>query len=193
MATKTSPGRIGLTQIHGKVGLGIRVGQYLNGSGFEDFEHAFVDLGDGTIIEAEPGGARIRSIDEYVPSEVHWCDGIYAGVSPDVRLAIAEAARGFEGTRYSFLDYDALVLHRLGLDATWLERYISDNGHMICSQLADSAYVKAGYRIFPLTRWEGFVTPGDLYKADIESARHMTRMWPTLRDYNPDDLGTYPI
>lgn len=161
------PGRIGLTQIHGRVGLGIRIGQYLNGSGFEDFEHAFLDLGDGTLIEAEPGGARIRSLDEYTPGEVHWCDNIYRRVLPSQRLAIAKAGRDFEGVKYSFLDYDALVLHHFGLDTDGLRRYINADGHMICSQLVDRAYRNGGVQIFTDDRWDGFVTPGDLYLEDI--------------------------
>lgn len=164
----SNPGRIGLVKIGGKVGLGIRFGQYLNGSGFEDFEHAFMDLGDGTLIEAEPGGARIRPLSEYDGVDVYWCDNIYRAVPADVRLKIAEVARSYEGVPYSFLDYDAIAAHRFGLDTAWLEEYIRSTGHMICSQLVDRACVEGGHRIFPLTRWDGFVAPGDLYLKDKE-------------------------
>ena len=162
----SNPGRIGLTQIHGYIGFGIRFGQFLNRSGFEDFEHAFVDLGDGTLIEAEPGGARIRSLDVYKPEHVYWCDGIYDGVDTETRIKIAAAARDLKGVKYSFLDYDALALHRFGLDTDWLQRYIASTGHLICSQLADEAYKRGGYHIFQSDRWPGFVTPGDLYLRD---------------------------
>lgn len=192
MIPKTSPGRIGLTQIHGRVGLGIRVGQWLNRSGFEDYEHAFVDLGDGTLIEAEPGGARIRPIDEYDPAHVWWCDGIYGQVSPDVRLDIAEIARSFKGTKYSFLDYDALALHRLGLDTQWLQDYIGRTDHLICSQLADLAYSKAGQHLFE-NRWPGFVTPGDLFLLDRSITMSVTRMWGYQRGDQLIDLGEYPV
>jgi hypothetical protein len=165
--TVSNPGRIGLTQIHGRVGFGIRVGQYLNGSGFEDFEHAFMDLGDGTLIEAEPGGARIRPLDEYTEAEIHWCDGIYSRVGQSLRPVIADEARKLAGTPYSFLDYDALVLHRFHVDTDGLRHYIGDTGHLICSQLVDTASTRGGYSIFRDNRWPGFVTPGDLYLQDL--------------------------
>lgn len=170
MTTVSSPGRIGLTQIHGKVGFGIRVGQFLYGSGFENFEHAYIDLGDGTLIEAEPGGARIRLLSEYDPANVYWCDNIYAKTNTIIQQDIADVARRFEGVPYSFLDYDALVAHRFGLDTDWLKHYIESSGHMICSQLVDRAYTMGGYTIFTDGRWDGFVTPGDLYRRDVELA-----------------------
>ncbi|MFD0528969.1 hypothetical protein ACFQ1I_21765 [Kitasatospora arboriphila] len=38
----------------------IRIGQWLNASGFADYEHAFVFVGDGQLVEAQPGGAELR-------------------------------------------------------------------------------------------------------------------------------------
>lgn len=163
----SEPGRIGLVHIHGATGLGIRFGQWLNGSGFEDYEHAFMDLGDGTIIEAEPGGAKIRPLSKYDGANVHWCDSIYDQIPYHVRQAIAGQARDLEGVKYSFLDYDALALHRLGLDTKLLQRYISNTGHLICSQLVDLASTRGGYMMFRDGRWPGFVTPGDIYLLDL--------------------------
>jgi hypothetical protein len=181
--TISNPGRIGLVKIHGAAGLGIRFGQYLNGSGFEDFEHAFMDLGDATVIEAEPGGARIRPLAEYDDATVHWCDNIYGGLSLAQRLAIADAGRKYEHVPYSFLDYDALAAHRFGLDTKFLRDYISSTGHMICSQLVDRAYNEGGYHIFTDGRWDGFVTPGDLYLEDT-----VTKPWVTTSFYARRDL-----
>lgn len=167
MTAVSYPGRIGLTRINGGVGEAIRLGQYLNGDGFEQFEHAYMDLGDGTLIQAEPGGAQIRPLDIYQHNVVHWCDNIYREVTPEQRLHIADIAKGFVGTPYSFMDYDALIAHRLGLDTDWLRHYIESTGHMICSQLVDRAYTDGGFKIFTDGRWDGFVTPGDLYQRDV--------------------------
>lgn len=164
----SNPGRIGLTQIYGQAGLGIRVGQWLNGSGFENYEHAFMDLGDGTLIQAEPGGAQIRPLSIYDGRKVYWCDTLYSHTQPAHRQEIADAARAYKGVKYSFLDYGALAAHRLGLDTDFLRHYIQDTGHMICSQLVARAYADAGYAIFLDGRWDGFVTPGDLFLADVE-------------------------
>lgn len=184
----SSPGRIGLTQIHGGLGAGIRFGQWLNRSGFENYEHAFLDLGDGTLIQAEPGGAQIRPLSIYAPGNVYWCDNIYEKVPSDVRVRIAEEAKGFKGVKYSFLDYAAISAHRFGLDTDWLERYISSTGHMICSQLVDVSYIRGGYRIFPLTRWDGFVTPGDLYLEDLRLKSESP-----IRNTSLIDLGGLPV
>lgn len=159
------PGRIGLTQIHGGTGKLIRVGQFLNKSGFEDFEHAFMDLGDGTLIEAEPHGARIRPLTQYDNSEVYWCDNIYGSLTNQKKAAIAVAGQILAGTPYSFLDYGALFCHRLHIPVPGLKGYIADTHHMICSQLADYAYSLCGVHLFE-NRWPGYVTPGDLYLLD---------------------------
>jgi hypothetical protein len=183
MMITSNPGRIGLVKIHGAAGLGIRFGQYLNGSGFEDFEHAFMDLGDGTLIEAEPGGARIRSLSEYDGVTVHWCDNIYSALRPGQGQVIAGIARKFENVPYSFLDYDALAAHRFGLKTDFLREYIASSGHMICSQLVDRAYNEGGYHIFTdPSRWDGFVTPGDLYLADTVTAPWITTSFYARRD-----------
>lgn len=183
MTITSSPARIGLVKIHGAVGFGIKLGQWFNGDGFIDWSHAFMDLGDGTVIEAEPGGARIVPLSEYDHAKVYWCDGIYSQVSPLLRGRIADEARKLKGTPYSFLDYDAIAAHRLGLDTRFLQRYIEDTGHLICSQLVDLAYERGGFKIFTDGRWDGFVTPGDIYLRDRqEVAKPNTTM---IYTYDP--------
>ncbi len=163
---ETSPGRIGLTHIHGSVGKMIEFGQWLNGDGFTAWEHAFMDLGDGTLIEAEPGGARIRPLTEYDPRDIFWCDRIYSTVTYSQRIACGYYGRILQGTPYSFLDYDALAMHRLHIWVPGLKHFIASTDHMICSQLVAHVYKLAGVDLFPY-RWSGYVTPGDLYELDI--------------------------
>jgi hypothetical protein len=149
---------IGLTRIRGNVGRGIRLGQWLNGDGFADFEHAMVHTGNRMIVEAEPGGAREVEL-WYPPEMVVWLR------CPDKhREAVAEAARGLVGVPYSFADYASLALHRLHIPAPHLRSYIRSSQHAICSQLADHAALLGGWHIFTDGRWEGDVTPGDLYR-----------------------------
>ncbi len=167
----SKPGRIGLTHIHGQVGKLVEFGQWLNGDGFTAWEHAFLDLGDGTLIQAEPGkeGAQIRSLDIYPDDEVYWCDNIYLTLTPEQGLRIAAYGRQMQGIGYSFLDYYALAAHRLHLPVPGLKRYISSSRHMICSQLCDYAYDLCGVKLFG-NRWAGYVTPGDLYVLDKRQA-----------------------
>jgi len=157
------PGWIGLTRINGWVGLGIRIGQFLNGDGFSKLEHAFVFVGDDRIVEAEPGGAVLGYLSEYDPASVVWLP-----CPPQYGAAVADAARGLLGTPYSFLDYDALALHRLHIPAPGLREYIQDTGHMICSQLVDEAARRGGWKVFDDDRWPGFVTPGALNRRRLQ-------------------------
>jgi cell wall-associated NlpC family hydrolase len=152
-------GSVGMTQIHGPVGLGIRLGQWANGSGFEDFEHVVIYIGNGLIVEAEPGGARIAELSEYNGDTIVWLH-----CPPQYGQAVADAARALVGTPYSFLDYDALALHRLHIPAPGLRNYISASGHAICSQLADIAAQRGGWELFDDGRWPGYVVPGDIYR-----------------------------
>ena len=157
---------IGLTHISGHVGAGIRVGQFLNGEGFSTWEHAFVYLPGGLILEAEPGGARIVPFNY---ADVYWCEGIFKLLPPTTNATeLGHVAESLKGVPYSFLDYAALSAHRLHIPAPDLRRYISSTGHMICSQMADEFYIRLGAHIFVDHRWSGDVTPAGLWKRDMQ-------------------------
>jgi hypothetical protein len=148
---------MGAVRIAGGVGRAIRVGQWLNGDGYSTCEHAFGYLGGGDLVEAEPGGARLGTLAEY------WAPGVVWLRCPDpYRGAVAAAYRGLVGTPYSFLDYEALALHRLHVPAPGLRRYIGDTRHMICSQLVDEGARRGGWQLYGDGRWPGYVTPGAL-------------------------------
>jgi hypothetical protein len=152
------PGDIGLTRIRGEAGDLIRVGQWLNGQGFAPYEHCFVHLGGGAIIEAEPGGARITQLSEYDAQSVVWLR-----CPPGLGQRVATAARIFEHTPYSAADYLALAAHRLHIPAPGLREFIGASGHMICSQLCDRAAKLGGWNLFSDGRWDGYVTPAAIY------------------------------
>lgn len=164
-AVEPRPGDIGCTQITGDVGRLIRFGQWLNGSGFADFEHAFVFVGDGQIVEAEPGGARIADLDEYDARTIVWlrCPAQF-------RQSVAQAARSLVGTPYSFADYLAFALHRFHIPAPKLRRYIQSSKHLICSALADRAAELGGWILFSDGRWDGYVDPADIAKLARDQA-----------------------
>lgn len=166
MATSPPAGLIGLTSIHGDVGKLIELGQFLDGSGFGQWEHAFISVGGGLIVEAEPGGARVGHVSEY--SVIHWCHGLYSlGIAKQTANA-ALAAKTYVGVPYSAADYFALTAHRLHIPAPGLQGYIASSGHLICSQLVDLAYAEAGIHVFQDNRWPGYVTPGDLFERDMD-------------------------
>ncbi len=160
----TEPGTIGLVPMGGTGGRIIRPLQWLNGDGFNDFEHAFVALPGNMILEAEPGGARIVPL-RY--AGVHWCEGIYGLLSATAR-DVEMAAAGLRGVPYSWLDYGALAARRLHVPVPGLRGFIAASGHQIYSQLADELYLRLGAHIFQDGRWPGYVTPGALYRRDLE-------------------------
>lgn len=161
--TDPQPGDFGLTSISGDVGTLIRVGQFLNGDGFSVYEHAFVYVGDGQIVEAEPGGARLAGLDEYAGRPVAWSSG-KVGLTDVQRAAVVAAARARVGTPYSALDYFAIAAHRFRLPVPGLRKFIASSGHLICSALVDRCFQDAGVQLFNDLRWNGYVTPAALYE-----------------------------
>jgi cell wall-associated NlpC family hydrolase len=156
------PGDIGLVRIKGWVGWLIRILQWFNGDGFSQYEHAFIVLEDGMLIEAMPGGAQIVSLDEYAGEDVLYVSP--AGLTDADRQRICAEARKYEDVPYSFVDYAAIAAHRLHLPYPGLRVFVESSAHMICSQLVDQSYRDAGIKLFSDERWAGYVTPGSLNK-----------------------------
>lgn len=152
-------GDFGLVTIDGTVGLLIRFGQWLNGDGFANYEHAFIYIGDNQIVEAEPGGARIADLSEYTGRTILWSTD-RVNLTSEQRTAIVEAAKGFVGTPYSFLDYLLLALKRVGVTVPLLNKRVIGSKHMICSQLVATAFRAAG--IVLTNKPTYLVTPADL-------------------------------
>lgn len=163
MRSEPRPGDFFLYAGSDPVGRLIEFGEWLNGDGFPwrfpRYSHSGVLLDDGTIIEAEPGGARIRPVTEYAADLMVWSSW---DLTDDQRAAIVAAARKYEGVPYSFLDYFALAAHRFHLPIPCLRRYIASTKHMICSQLSDQSYLDADLHMFADGRWPGFVDPEQL-------------------------------
>jgi cell wall-associated NlpC family hydrolase len=161
--TEPQPGDFGLVSIAGDVGRLIRLGQWLNGSGFSTMEHAFVFVGGGQLIEAMPGGARLAPVSEYDGRPIVWSSG-KVELTDGQRAEVVAAARAMIGTPYSAADYFAIAAHRFHLPGgRWLRNYVASTKHEICSQLVDRAYAEGGVHLFQDGRWDGFCTPGDLF------------------------------
>ena len=156
-----NPGDIGLVAIPGVGGPLIRFGQWLAGDGWTAYQHAFVYVGDGKIMEAMPGGARMVDLSYRYgdPQKIK-----YLRCPPQYGEDVAQKAISFLDVPYSALDYVSLGLHRFHIPAPHLRGYIKDSKHQICSQLADQAAALGGWHIFDDGRWPGDVTPNDLGK-----------------------------
>lgn len=156
-----NPGDIGVTSISGDVGKLITFGEWLNGNKDDKYDHAFIYVGNGQIVEAEAGreGARLGNVSEYMDGRPLAFSTGKIPLDGAQGQKIADIALSLVGTGYSFLDYVAIATHRFHLPVPGLESYIASSKHMICSQLVDYAYQKAGYQLFTDGRWNGYVTP----------------------------------
>lgn len=164
-------GDFAVVSVAGTGGTLIGLGEKLCGDAFTQYQHAFVYVG-GMVIEAEPSGARARTITRYdTPGQLTlWSTGAIP-LTGAQRTAICLAARGYIGTGYSALDYLAIGLHSWHIPAPGLRSFIASTRSMICSQLVDRVYQDAGVQLFTDNRWNGYVTPADLAGV-IENSPH---------------------
>lgn len=165
--TAPRTGDFGVVAIPGHVGELIRIGQWLNGDGYANYEHAFVVVTDtGDVIEGRPSGAGHNYTTAYPGAVYYTCP-------EESREFVAAAALGLTGRPYSWVDYFALAAVRFHLDhiAHPLRDYVESSGRLICSQLVDYAYQLAGVQLFDDGRLPGDVTPGDLYALILQQQR----------------------
>ena len=158
------PGDFGLVSVSGRAGWWINIGQALVGDGSR-YQHAFVVVADGVCVEAQPSGACTRVLSYY--------DGRSPAFSrlpltDEQRVDIVSAAMTLIGTPYSFMDYAALALDHWHVRPAWLKRYIASSKRLICSQLVDECYRRAGVQLFNDGRDPADVTPGDLLYVLVE-------------------------
>jgi hypothetical protein len=181
------PGDFGVVKMGGEGGKLIHIGELLydfklsdikqsfqkDADGHDDYEHAFVYVGAGQIVEAEPGGAK-HVMNHY--QNVLWSSGLL-DLSHQERDIIVRSAISYTvplpGVPYSAADYFALAAYhlKLGILVPGLRDYVATSKHMICSQLVDKAYQAAAVKLFDDNRWNGYVTPGALAELILRGRR----------------------
>lgn len=176
------PGDIGFTNIGGAAGALIWAGQKIvDATSREEsrFKHVFVVVEGGTV-GVMPGGPAPRIV-QAMPSGAeeirigveHWrADTVY--IRPhyqvghldytEISADVADAARTYVGTPYSFLDYVAIAGLHVGIKNGLIRRRVTGSKHMICSQLGDQSMSDAGWHIFDDGRLPQDVTPAALYR-----------------------------
>lgn len=164
------PGTIGLTQIKGIVGWLVRLLQYLNGD-FKKPTHVYVVLDDGTVFEAQPGGAVITPLSEY---DDRWKVYVDIDLTSEQRYRIVRRARTYVGIGYNWTTYFYLAAYRLHIRPQWLKDRVQKDKRMICSQAADKIYADEGVHLFNDGRMPYDLTPGDLGR---------------LPTWNPDEVA----
>jgi len=144
--------------------------------------HAVIYVGDGQIVEGEPEGARFAPADEY-GDDLVWLtdlrrttiDGVRGPLlepTDSQRAKIVELAKvcAVSKVAYSWLDIAVLALASPRLsridvrNPPWWARRMAANDRLVCSQLVDLCWRRAGVHIF-VDRIPGLVSPGDLHRA----------------------------
>lgn len=146
----TTAGQIGLLPA---AGFGAAV---IRGITAGPFAHVINDLGDGTCIGAQPGGARIRPISEF--KDVVWS---HFDFTPEQAADGVQWLRRQEGTPYNFLDdlFIGIAILQKQNTANWITERLSDNGSWQCAQLADAHLTRLGIHVFQDERPFGAVFP----------------------------------
>jgi hypothetical protein len=139
--------------------------------------HAGVYVGNGKVVEAEPGGANYGNLSSY--SNALWStDNLPADLVPtdSQRAAIVQNAIKCIGIPYGDADIVAIAaaqkmtgfidptipIEKQPFPIKQILQKIRDSHTLICSQLVDLCYNQAGVHLFTDGRFEGLVSPEDL-------------------------------
>jgi hypothetical protein len=163
-------GDLVLIQEPSRVGQLIRFGQWLNGDGFHDFEHVAVYDGKGGVYEETPrDGAEHNPFHPEKARKLFWSTDIIL-LNDTQRAGIINSCQKYcdAHTGYSFADYAAIAARRFHIPVPHLRAYIKSTGHMICSQFADQVLYENKYNLFNDGRFQGDVSPGDIYHRLLE-------------------------
>ncbi len=131
-----------------------------------DIDHVFIVTGNDEngirIVQAMPSGAE-----EITIGVEHWTEHYLYVRPPYTEYGIftndvVRAARKYIGTPYSFIDYVAIAHWHQGFKGGPIRRYVTDSGHMICSQLVDQVLTDVGMHVFTDGRLPQDVMPVEL-------------------------------
>lgn len=153
MAYEPRPGDYGVVRTNGWAAKLIQIGTVSR------WNHAFIYIGAGLIIEANPTGIAVSPVSKY--PKIAWNQ--HESIDNDTRGKIVAAAHHFVGSPYGFFDIGNLMLRILGLkflaNTRFLERLAMRHG-VICSELVSLAYRDSGVDLTGMP--DHTVTPGDL-------------------------------
>jgi hypothetical protein len=127
------------------------------------YNHAWIFVG-AKVVAAQPGGVRFDDVPSVADMAI--ADELLAYLEklrPGIGQEIADIAilLGDKAGPYNFLDIGALALRQFGVNLGFINRRIARTDRMMCSQLVDEVYKRAGVHLFS-GRLSQDVTPGDL-------------------------------
>lgn len=151
--------------------------------------HAGVYVGNGKVVEAQPGGARYADLSLYQGDGTIWAEGLFLPYE-DAGWLVADEAVRMIGTPYGYKDILAIALAQprferlFGVDLIdnfvdwedqpWWVKRLARKDRLICSQLVDEAYRLAGIHLYNDGRLSQLVSPGDLHRLILEKKVGLT-------------------
>lgn len=173
------PGDFVCVPVHGAVGLGIEVGEFLAAklqrqpAELKPYDHAEVYVGQpdkagphGYTYSAYPrkagetGKRPLACPPQELPGSL-WSSGLYDPTDAQ-RSKIVAWCEAHPEVRYAFADYAEIAAHALRIPVPGLKDAIEDDKSFICSQYVDASWAASGVHLFNDGRWPGYVTPWDL-------------------------------
>jgi cell wall-associated NlpC family hydrolase len=153
MSYTPRPGDFGVVKTNGIIGKLIRVGTASR------WNHAFIYIGDGVIVEANPTGVAITPLAKY--PNIAWNQ--HDTITAKQRDSIIELALNEVGKPYAFIDISILFLRILGLRFVKPNKFwkkLSVQNGWFCSELVSYCYRTVGLTL--INKKDDLVTPGDL-------------------------------
>jgi uncharacterized protein YycO len=129
--------------------------------------HAAVYVGNGKIVEAQPGGARVSNLSDYPVGTYDWSR---LPMTEWQRVKVASAAQRMVGTPYGWWDIAMFALAAADVHIGWITAQAKDRHDLVCSQLVAYAYSDAGLHLGDCEPYQ--LTPGDLANL-IESDHYL--------------------
>ena len=152
MSYEPRRGDYGVVKTNGIIGRLIRLGTTSR------WNHAFIYMGDGMIVEANPTGVALSPASKY--PKIAWNQ--HEDLSKSQREAIAVKALDQVGKAYDFIDILSLFLRIFGLKLPIykLFKMLSKRQSWFCSELVSACYREADMKLLPHPDY--LITPGDL-------------------------------
>jgi len=121
------------------------------------WNHAFIYIGNGQIVEANPTGVTVSPVANY--PRIAW--NMHEELSDDQRAKIVDHAKSAVGRPYNFGIIVMLAFRAVGVKIFphVLINYLARHEGYICSELVAECYAEAG---FPICQEADLCNPGDL-------------------------------
>ena len=132
------------------------------------WNHVFIYVGNGMIIEAKPHGIVLSPLSDYASAKIVWNKHqVWNNEEVDRAFIVAEAHKLLD-LPYNWTNIVRIVFRTLGLKIlanTKIMQKLAKKDGYICSEMAEELYAKSGNPL--LAKDPGETTPGDLIEAVI--------------------------